>query len=248
MISGAAGAILGLLALHEATGDASALMAAEAAGLHLVECAAATEAGPKAWNGRSPRALTGMSHGAAGIAYALLRLYGATGERRYLDAAAEGIAYEACVFSKRDGRWPDLRAPGSAASHASPRTSWCHGAPGIGLARLGGLCHLDGPDIRRDIETAIATTRAACFGPLDHLCCGVFGRVETLLVAATVLGRADLREEAVGNAAGTLDRGFCVGHSAPELAPGLFRGIAGIGYQFLRLAYPDAVPSVLLWG
>ena len=29
--------------------------------------------------------------------------------------------------------------------------------------------------------------------------------------------------------------------------PGLFDGLAGIGYQMLRLAAPDRVPSVLLW-
>jgi lantibiotic modifying enzyme len=29
--------------------------------------------------------------------------------------------------------------------------------------------------------------------------------------------------------------------------PGLFQGAAGIGYQLLRVAFPDQVPSVLLW-
>jgi lantibiotic modifying enzyme len=34
---------------------------------------------------------------------------------------------------------------------------------------------------------------------------------------------------------------------AGAFKPGLFRGIAGIGYQLLRIAAPDRVPSVLLW-
>ena len=29
--------------------------------------------------------------------------------------------------------------------------------------------------------------------------------------------------------------------------PGLFNGLAGIGYQMLRLAAPGRIPSVLLW-
>jgi lantibiotic modifying enzyme len=29
--------------------------------------------------------------------------------------------------------------------------------------------------------------------------------------------------------------------------PGLFDGLAGIGHQMLRLAFPNLVPSVLLW-
>jgi lantibiotic modifying enzyme len=30
-------------------------------------------------------------------------------------------------------------------------------------------------------------------------------------------------------------------------SPSFFQGTAGIGYQLLRLAHPDALPSVLLW-
>jgi lantibiotic modifying enzyme len=29
--------------------------------------------------------------------------------------------------------------------------------------------------------------------------------------------------------------------------PGLFQGYAGIGYELLRVAFPDKVPSILLW-
>jgi lantibiotic modifying enzyme len=29
--------------------------------------------------------------------------------------------------------------------------------------------------------------------------------------------------------------------------PALFQGLSGIGYQFLRLAHPDIVPSLLLF-
>ena len=34
---------------------------------------------------------------------------------------------------------------------------------------------------------------------------------------------------------------------AGNFNPGFFRGLSGIGYQYLRLAYPDKLPSVLLW-
>lgn len=30
-------------------------------------------------------------------------------------------------------------------------------------------------------------------------------------------------------------------------SPGFFQGAAGIGYELLRLAHPDHLPSVLLW-
>lgn len=59
--------------------------------------------------------------------------------------------------------------------------------------------------------------------------------------------RPELRTEALGYAASALDRGLYVGHRAPAFAPGFFRGMAGIGYQCLRLAFPDTIPSILLW-
>ena len=32
-----------------------------------------------------------------------------------------------------------------------------------------------------------------------------------------------------------------------DFHPGFFQGASGIGYQLLRLAYPEQLPSVLLW-
>jgi lantibiotic modifying enzyme len=34
--------------------------------------------------------------------------------------------------------------------------------------------------------------------------------------------------------------------SNPVFSPSFFQGTAGIGYELLRLAYPEALPSVLL--
>ena len=133
-------------------------------------------------------------------------------------------------------------------------TGWCSGAPGIGLARLGGLRQLDTPDARRDIENAIATTLACPVQTSDHLCCGNVGRVDLLIEASRRLGRPELFAEAQRRVAWLVERAERVGHyalnatpSGTAFRPGLFQGTAGIGYQLLRLASPDAVPSVLLW-
>ena len=106
-------------------------------GDHLLQKRSATDAGHCAW--RLPwtsRPLTGFGHGAAGIACALARLGHATGERRFVDAACEGIAYECAVFSVEAGNWPDFRGlPGE--TGPVYMNAWCHGATGIGLGRLG---------------------------------------------------------------------------------------------------------------
>jgi lantibiotic modifying enzyme len=119
---------------------------------------------------------------------------------------------------------------------------------------LGGLASLDTPEIRGEIETALKTTLAFELQGVDHLCCGNLGRTELLMTAAQRLGRDDLWEVARQQAASIAGRAekngtFLLHHLLPQEVhnPGFFTGSAGIGYQLLRLAYPERVPSVLLW-
>ena len=88
--------------------------------------------------------------------------------------------------------------------------------------------------------------------PLDHLCCGNLGRTDFLLTAGLRLGRPELTRLARDRAATVLARseargGFAWLSGDDSVNPGLFQGIAGIGYQLLRLAEPAAQSSVLLW-
>ena len=66
-------------------------------------------------------------------------------------------------------------------------TAWCHGAPGIGLARLCSLQHLDDAAIRAEIGTALQTTLAQGFGGNHSLCHGDLGNLELLLQASEML-------------------------------------------------------------
>ncbi len=248
-IAGAAGAILGLLSLYQAKADPAVLDRAVACGYHLLINRTNSDSGFKAWATLEGKLGTGFSHGAAGIAYALLRLYKTTQETVFLEAAEEAIAYERSVFSPSTGNWQDVRE-----DKPSFMTSWCHGAPGIGLGRLGSLAILDTPEIQEEIAVAINTTQKFGLHNLDHLCCGNFGRMEVLLVAAQKLSRPELWETVQKQAAWIVARAKQVGafYLFPELPadvynPGFFQGIAGIGYELLRLAYPELLPSVLLW-
>jgi lantibiotic modifying enzyme len=194
--------------------------------------------------------LTGFSHGAAGIAYALLRLYALTKEQAYLDAAIEGIAYEDRLLCVDAGNWPDLRSP----TQPSFMTSWCHGAPGIGLARLGGLAMLDTGQVKQDIAIALQTAQSVEDQGLASLCCGTLGRAELFLEASHRLAQPELADMASSIAwhvvvHGGQDGRFFLDPRLPLQVnnPAFFQGSAGIGYAFLRLAYPDRLPSVLLW-
>ena len=253
-MAGVAGAILGLLALYEETVEPAVLKQVIACGHHLLNNRMKSDSGPRAWATADGKLMTGFSHGAAGIAYALLRLYKTTQESAFLEAAAEAIVYERSVFSPTAGNWPDVRSFSLNAGKPLFQTGWCHGAPGVGLARLGGLTILDNPEIRQDIAVALNTTQQFGLENLDRVCCGNFGRMEMLLVAAAKLSRPELQETAQKQGAQVIARAKHTGgfYLLPEIPkdvynPGFFQGTAGIGYGLLRLAYPDSLPSVLLW-
>lgn len=250
IISGAAGAILGLLAVHGAGGGQAALETALACGRHLLSNRTLCGSG-HAWATLGGKLLTGFSHGAAGIAYSLLRLHQVTGEAGFRDAAAGAVAYERGFFSPDAGNWADLRE--GLAGWPAFMTSWCHGAPGIGLARLGGLDALDSGDIRKDIEAALKTTLQSGLQEIDHLCCGNLGRAEILHMAAHRLSRPDLLAAAGALAAQVVARAERAGgyFLSPGLSgvcmPGLFQGTSGVGYALLRMTCPELLPCVLLW-
>jgi type 2 lantibiotic biosynthesis protein LanM len=251
LLMGAAGAALALLALYRATRVPEALDKAVLCGMHLLQHRSESRHGPRAWKTLGEEMLTGFSHGAAGIAYALLKLYEATGESSFREAALEAEAYESSVFMPEVSNWPDFRYSPTEPGYAH-QTSWCHGAPGIALSRLAALPILDTPQVRQDISHGLRRTREAGTQGLDTVCCGVMGRVEVLVVAAKELGDPASLQQAEKMASSVLRRSrqegsYALGwKKAPYLAS-FHQGMAGIGYQFLRLAAPASLPSLLLW-
>ncbi|WP_233787596.1 type 2 lanthipeptide synthetase LanM [Dulcicalothrix desertica] len=251
LVNGAAGAILGLLSLYNAKPDPVILEQAVSCGHHLLNNRTQSDLGLRVWTNSESLLESGYSHGAAGIAYALLQLFKVTQQTSFKEAALEAISYERSLFSPKTGNWADTEVD---LQDDNFMTSWCHGAPGIALGRLGCLSVLDDPEIRQEIAVAIDTTKKFGFPKLDHLCCGNFGRIEALLVGACKLSSPELFDIAQKQAAFVVVRAKKIGnyYLFPDLNndifnPAFFQGAAGIGYQLLRLAYPELLPSVLLW-
>jgi lantibiotic modifying enzyme len=250
-IGGAAGLVLGLVPLARATGDPVVVRLAEAAGDHLLGHRTKAPTGHQVWAaGRMP-ALTGLSHGAAGIALALLRLADLAGAERFREAAREAIAFERAAYSAEHGGWPDFRPRPDGGPTGYP-CQWCHGAAGIGLARLASRAALGDPAVDGEIRAAVSATLAWTLPGPDHYCCGSLGRIETLFAVARANADAALGAEAEGRLDAVITaaerRGayrWIQGPDAENL--GLFQGLAGLGYQILRLESPERVPSVLAW-
>jgi lantibiotic biosynthesis protein len=262
IINGSAGAIPALIDAAERFGREEFLMAAVRHGDHLMRVAAR---GDKGWSWdtlgmEGQPHLLGFAHGASGIAYALARVGAATDRRDFLDAAREGLRYERAYYRETEGNWPDLRSfvQAGPSGEAPCMIAWCHGAPGIGFARLALLPLLpDEPSVLNEAEIAVRTT-AATLGQSSpgtgnfSLCHGDGGNADLLLFAADALGRPQLRSEAEAAAARALDRledarapWPCGVPSAGE-SPNLMLGLAGIGYFFLRLYNSSTAPTVLL--
>ena len=258
IIAGSAGCIASLLSLHAVAPSARTLAVAVQCGNHLIARARAMKEGVGWIIPQQETPLTGFSHGAAGIAWSLLRLASASREERFRQTAVAAMAYERSLFSPDKRNWPDLREVANtrrrdkASSAEEPHfmNAWCHGAPGIGLGRLGSLRFMDDAVTHEEIVVALKTTIVEGFGRNHSLCHGDFGNLETLLVAAHTLDDSRYQQQVECITAVLLDsidaQGWVTGVPLGVETPGLMTGLAGIGYEMLRLAYPEKVPSVLL--
>jgi lantibiotic modifying enzyme len=250
---GAAGAALGLAALYEETGEEWVRERAVACCEHLLLTKTPANDG-WGWPGHEGIPLAGFAHGAAGIAWALARLFLITGQERFREAVGMAHRFERSLFCSSENNWPLLvRDPSSGEVRRIPMLAWCHGAPGIALARACSLAACDDDDTRTELEKALESTRRLGLGRLDHLCCGSFGPVDVLLTVGRILERPDLIAAARARAARVLKRaianeGFSLSLSRSardSFRPGFFQGTSGIGYELLRLERPSDLPSVL---
>lgn len=255
IIGGAAGCIVSLISLYQCKPSARTLAVAVECGERLIAEAQPAGCGI-GWSikGLATKPLTGFSHGSAGIAWALLELSALSGEDKFRKAALDAIEYERSLFNPEDGNWPDLRdeiAGQKKDSNSKPSfmTAWCHGAPGVGLARLLSSRHFEDQTINAEIDAALKTTLARGFGLNHCLCHGDLGNLELLLQAKELFGGAEWEYEVRRISSIILEsirrNGLLSGLPMGVESPGLMTGLAGIGYGLLRLAHPESVPSVL---
>jgi lantibiotic modifying enzyme len=246
IIGGSAGAIAALLDFARRTGRCTYREMAVRHG-DLLIAGAIREGDAWAWQtiAENPP-VTGFSHGTAGIGWALLELWAATGETRFREAAQGAFAYERACFQPGGG-WPDLR--GDAPVYQSV---WCHGAGGIAYSRLRAWQILGDAECLVEARIGLEIVRGG-FGGLENfsLCHGSAGNGDLMIYATEVLGKAAWVTEAERVGQEGIERyerpralwpsGLVRAYQTPDL----MWGTAGIAYFYLRLAGVGA-PTVLL--
>jgi type 2 lantibiotic biosynthesis protein LanM len=252
IIGGSAGCIGALLALDRISASDKALAIAVQCADLLISKAQPMEHGAAWFNSvETVKPITGFAHGAAGIGWALLELAARTGNQKYKDAAIHAIEYEHARYSSAAGNWTDAVTEDAedVKSDVGPSMAWCHGAPGIGLARLAALKHIDHPIAREDLQRAIQATLNYGPGANHCLCHGDLGNLDFLFQASQATGNQELFQkvdEWTNQVLASMDTyGWLCGVPLAVESPALMNGLAGICLGLLRMAEPDRVPSVL---
>lgn len=255
IIAGCAGTLLACLDIYELYHYNKALEIAIKCGDHLVKNAQPMENGGVGWviSLKNKVPLSGIAHGSAGICMSLARLYKVTKKQHYLDTCMLGIQYENSLYCPEENNWKDLRfsLEGKMAENHFVMY-WCNGAPGIGIARIGLAQYIDSDIVIQDIHRAIEKTMQDGFTEVSYsLCHGDMGNLELILLGADYFKNKRWNAfviqmtDHILNEVEKLNYHWKCGIPGRQQIPGLMLGLAGIGYQLLRL-YNRQLPSILM--
>jgi hypothetical protein len=269
LLGGVAGAIVGFLHLHQHTGERFCIDAVHRLAGRLVSNARWVEDG-LCWDVHPEwiKGLCGMSHGVTGVAFALLEADAYLDEPAYRQLALEALRYETACYDEYRNTWPDYRKflpqgieyseekssmTDNALTVPGIMDAWCHGAPGIALARMRAV-ELLGPEWLDDSMRAIGRTARTMDGMAKWnftLCHGACGNATVFLEASRLFGESkytawaeDVAERAIASREenGFFASGYTALGRIEDLS--LMMGNAGIGYFFLQLL--GKIPNLLL--
>lgn len=265
IISGAAGSISVLLKLYYAEQDDDFLEIAKKCGQFLLN-KGIKKGEITSWMTVDPtNALTGYSHGASGIASALMELYATTQQEEYWHGAMGGYNYEKQWYNEQTQNWPDLRQY-DGSKPLNYGVMWCHGAPGIAIAHLKAYEMTKHEYFLQEAKIALETTKRTVIQETNpnakanfSLCHGLAGNADILLYASQILDNQEYIQVAqnAGNLGINLydatETVFPSGVNDPsgltigqQENPGLMLGLSGTGMFYLRLADMTSIPSALV--
>ena len=173
-LSGSAGAIIVLTKLYAETNNRRYLDVAEILGENIWKMAKKQKNGYGIVSDKDKLPpLAGMAHGASGYIMAYAYLYEKIPSEEDYERIIALLTYENSLFEEKTGNWKDIRKGVDKNTMA-----WCHGAPGIVLARLKlrslNVFHNNG-EIEADIAKCIRTFERNQKNDSICLCHGLSG-------------------------------------------------------------------------
>lgn len=174
-----------------------------------------------------------MAHGSSGILMAYAELLRVTGEKAYEEKIQKILLYENFLYSKKYENWLDLRVPGK----IRVMNAWCHGAPGILLARM----KLAEAGVQTEKDIRLAATALFTQNPGRHMCL-CHGAAGNLLIMNRYLSKYGKHNQTYVRTYEALlfDLLLHMPEYAKDLVyesqnPGFMNGLAGVGYALLEL-------------
>lgn len=226
VIYGSAGALLAILNLYEITKEEKYLAEAKKIGDYLVR----HQEKNGGWSKKSKkRELAGFFRGAAGISYALIKLWGITKQMHYVKAGLRGIGHEARL------------------------SAWHHSAAGILLSRI--KCHdiFEGENKKKledDMKDALKTICTQGFLNNNSLYHGNLKNVEILSEYLKIKNDSEIKK-LYTHILDLVSQNICKDKYDCEKTslyehhiPGFMTGLSGMGYSILRYLNPK-LPCIL---
>lgn len=190
--------------------------------------------------------LGGLAHGYSGIGSTLLKIGTIVENQSIIEKANELLMLDRSLYNEKLNGWIDKRDKDAIVKHY-----WCHGTVGIGMSRLNILDILPGCElVNRDVDLSIqALNEVNCLTD-DSLCHGNMGIADYYLELYQFKNEDRYHQKALQLGLNALNNKKKVGrYNISEFkgypSVSLFRGLAGIGYTYLRLIEPKNVTSVL---
>lgn len=251
VVYGNAGAVVVLLNIYRLSQKEKYLQMACEAGDILIQ-----NQNEGKWGCGNGQTLSGFSHGVAGIIYALAKLNSEQSKSIYTQAIHSGLVFENSMYIDQYENWLDNREEALKQKEMKNKfmAAWCHGAPGILLARSKMYNLIDDNSDRdiilRDINHAVHATEKYGFTDNDCLCHGNLGNTEILLEYAKDCGDEKVKNNILAarthiatniiNNNYDCARAYLYGYKIP----GFMTGISGMGYSLLRDIHPE-LPCIL---
>lgn len=190
--------------------------------------------------------LGGFAHGSSSAAAILYEAYEFTKNDYILSLAQKTLQHDRSFFSSEINGWIDGRNTGQKLDGGS----WCHGAAGVAVSRLLLYSHISNDGlILNELEMSFIQMQKVMGGNIC-ICHGMAGNLEVMYCISNIINNKSYTTT-VNNWLYTLaDRVLhnepliCGDDSDRELY-GLFMGLSGLGYQFLRFYDWKNIPSLL---